>query len=666
MRPSLLNPFFAATRGLKGIGPKFENALARLLRPDTGPDGGAARVVDLAFHLPSGIVDRRLRYTVAELPSEGVVTIAVTVGRHRPAPRRAPRAPYRVECFDDTGRISLVYFNALGDTVPRLLPEGEQRFVSGRIEWYGGEPQIVHPDHIVAPEAIDRLPLVEPLYPLNAGVPGRVLSKAIAAALGRLPELPEWQDREWLRKQEWPSLIEALRKVHHPSEPDEVGDASPARRRLAYDELLSNQLALALMRRHMRRKGGRAIIGNGDIQGRVLSALPYRLTESQSLALKDILRDLAASQRMLRLLQGDVGSGKTIVALLAMAASVEAGCQAALMVPTDILARQHFNTMAPLAAAAGIGIDLLTGREKGSARDDVLKRLSSGQTAIAVGTHAMFQEDVAFHTLGLAVIDEQHRFGVHQRLALQAKAGQGANLLVMTATPIPRTLALTLYGDMDVSRLWEKPAGRQPIDTRVLPLERLDEVVERLEKAIEQGDRAYWVCPLVAESEAVDQAAAEERYAYLAAIFGDRVGLIHGRMKGREKDAVMRRFQAGDVSILVSTTVVEVGVDIPEATIMIIENAERFGLAQLHQLRGRVGRGTRRSFCVLIYKGPVGEIAKARLTIMRDTDDGLRIAEEDLKLRGSGEVLGNSSIRHACISIGRSCAARRSPCGSPQ
>ncbi len=639
MRPSLLNPLFASASGLKGIGPKFETALARLLRPAAG-HGAAARLVDLLFHLPTGLVDRRRRCRIAELSGEGIATIEVTVGRHRPQPRRVPRAPYRIDCFDPTGKLCLVYFNAHPDSLRRLLPEGETRYVSGRVEWYGGTPQIVHPDHVVAPAAFERMPLLEPLYPLSAGVPGRILAKAIGGALDQLPDLAEWQDPAWLAARGWPSLKDALLAIHRPADPDGTGPLAPARLRLAYDELLANQLALALVRAHMRRKGGRAIGGNGELTRRLLAALPYRLTRSQDAAMREILAGLGAPQRMIRLLQGDVGSGKTVVALLAMATCVEAGCQAALMVPTDILARQHFETLKPLVKAAGITIDLLTGRDKGQARDEILARLASGETSIAIGTHAMFQESVAFRDLGLAVIDEQHRFGVHQRLALQAKAGQGANLLVMTATPIPRTLALTLYGDMDVSRLTEKPAGRQPVETRTMPLERVGEVVDRLATAIDRGGRAYWVCPLVEESESVDEAAAVARHAALMSRFGNRVGLVHGRMKGDDKDEAMSRFQSGDLAILVSTTVIEVGVDVPDATIMIIENAERFGLAQLHQLRGRVGRGAGRSSCVLIYKGPLGETAKARLSIMRETEDGFRIAEEDLRLRGSGEVLG--------------------------
>ncbi len=371
----------------------------------------------------------------------------------------------------------------------------------------------------------------------------------------------------------------------------------------------------------------------------LIEALPYSLTPSQTRAVAEIVADLAKPERMLRLLQGDVGSGKTVVALLACAAVIEGGRQAALMAPTEILARQHFNTITPLAAAAGIRVAILTGRERGRERSDILARLAFGEIHVLVGTHAMFQEDVEFRDLALAVVDEQHRFGVHQRLALASK-GVAVDVLVMTATPIPRTLVLTYFGDMDVSELREKPAGRRPVDTRAVPLSRLDEIVEAVGRALAEGRSVYWVCPLVEESENIDLAAAEDRFAALEQRFGAMVALVHGRMKGVEKDRAMARFAAGETRLLVATTVIEVGVDVPEATVMVIEHAERFGLAQLHQLRGRIGRGAEASSCLLLYKPPLGDSAKARLEIMRATEDGFRIAEEDLKLRGEGDVLG--------------------------
>jgi ATP-dependent DNA helicase RecG len=636
MRPSLLNPLFASAASLKGIGPKIQTLLAKLLRPA----GGEARLIDLLFHLPSAVIDRRRRPHVAELPQSGIVTIEVTVGRHRPPPPHNKRVPYRIECHDETGTVTLVFFHTFADHLKRLLPEGETRYVSGAVDWYQGSPQITHPDHVVGPDEFSRLPLIEPVYPLTAGLFPKAMARAVADALKRLPALPEWQDPAFRGRHRWPDFSSALTSLHHPSEPGDLDPSVPARSRLAYDELLANQLALSLVRKHMKRKAGRSLAGTAVRRRAIIAALPYSLTLSQKQAIDEILRDMRAPERMLRLLQGDVGSGKTVVALLSLATAVESGAQGALMAPTEILARQHAATLSPLCEAAGIRIALLTGREKGRSREEVLTRLAAGDVDIIVGTHALFQEDVAFHDLGLVVIDEQHRFGVHQRLALQAKAGQIADLLVMTATPIPRTLALTVYGDMDVSKLTEKPAGRKPVDTRAVPMDRMDEIVDGLRRALARGDRAYWVCPLVEESEQVDLAAAEERHAMLAVTFSGRTGLIHGRMKGPDKDRVMEEFKSGEISLLVSTTVIEVGVDVPEATIMVIENAERFGLAQLHQLRGRVGRGAAASTCLLLYQPPLGETAKARLTIMRESDDGFRIAEEDLRLRGAGEMLG--------------------------
>ena len=483
------------------------------------------------------------------------------------------------------------------------------------------------------------MPAVEPVYGLTDGLYPRTVAKAAQGALARLPQLPEWLDATTLARLRAPSFAAALQAHHNPAAPGDIDPTGPAAMRLAYDELLANQLALLLVRSRMRDLAGRAHVSTRLLARAILAALPFELTGSQAKAIEDIRVDLATPKRMIRLLQGDVGSGKTIVALLAMADVVEAGRQAALMAPTEILARQHFERMRPLADAAGLRIALMTGRDKAPERRKSLAALAAGEIDIVVGTHALFQESVVFRDLGLAVVDEQHRFGVHQRLALASK-GEGVDLLVMTATPIPRTLVLAYFGDMDISALTEKPPGRLPIDTRVMPIERLEEVVAGIGRAIASGARAYWICPLVEESEALDVAAAEERAETLRQFFGDAVGIVHGRMKGPEKDAAMERFQRGETKALIATTVVEVGVDVPEATIMVIEHAERFGLAQLHQLRGRVGRGSARSSCLLLYKGPLGEAARARLEILRETEDGFRIAEEDLRLRGEGDVLG--------------------------
>jgi ATP-dependent DNA helicase RecG len=512
--------------------------------------------------------------------------------------------------------------------------------ISGKIERYKDKLQMPHPDHVLAPEEVGELPLHEPIYALTDGLPAKPMVKVVRASLAKVPTLPEWDDPAFLKTRNWSGFDVALRAAHTPVSDHDLQPETPTRQRLAYDELLANQLALLLIRRQMRGvKKGRSLKGDGRLKAKVVAALPFALTDGQLHALGEIEADMAAPQRMLRLLQGDVGAGKTIVAFLALLGAVEAGTQGALMAPTDILSRQHMATLERLANVAGIRIALLTGRER-TGRDQTLAALASGEIDILVGTHALFSEDVAFADMGLAVVDEQHRFGVHQRMQLQGKGGRPADVLVMTATPIPRTLALTVYGDMDVSRLTGRPPGRKPVDTRALSAERLDEVIEHLRKAIARGARAYWVCPLVEESEKIDLAAAEERAEMLKRVLGPNVGLMHGRMKGPERDAEMAKFKSGDTSILVATTVIEVGVDVPEATIMVVEHAERFGLAQLHQLRGRVGRGADKSSCLLIYHGPLGETAKARLKTMRETDDGFVIAEEDLRLRGAGELLG--------------------------
>jgi ATP-dependent DNA helicase RecG len=499
--------------------------------------------------------------------------------------------------------------------------------------------QMVHPDRVVAEADLAKLPLVEPVYPLTEGLTLNQLCKAADAALTRLPALPEWQEASWVARERFPTFADALRVLHRPAEPGDLLPEGVAWTRLAYDEFLAGQLALALVRAHLRRPAGRATPGTGQIRKRLIEALPYSLTPSQGRAVADIVADLAKPERMLRLLQGDVGSGKTVVAVLAAATVIEGGRQAALMAPTEILARQHFNTIAPLAAAGGINVSILTNRERGRERNEILEKLAFGDIHMLIGTHAVFQEQVEFRDLALAVVDEQHRFGVHQRLAL-AKKGEAVDVLVMTATPIPRTLVLTYFGDMDVSELREKPAGRQPIDTRAVPLSRLEEVVGAVGRALTEGRRVYWVCPLVETTEHTDLAAAEERFGALKERFGAMADLVHGRMKGDEKDRAMERFAAGETRLLVATTVIEVGVDVPEATVMVIEHAERFGLAQLHQLRGRIGRGAEHSTCLLLYKAPLGETAKARLQILRETEDGFRIAEEDLRLRGEGDVLG--------------------------
>ena len=634
MRPSILDPLFASAGTLPGIGPKNARLFDRLLDKPQG-----ARVVDVLFHLPASTLDRRSRPKIRDAIPGTIVTIEARVAEHREPPSPRSRAPFKVLVEDDTGDVELVFFLANHQWVRSRLPVGATRWISGKLELWDGHRQIVHPDRVLNAEEFARLPAVEPVYGLTEGLFQRTVVRAAEGALKRLPRLPEWIGDETLEKLNLSGFAEALAAMHRPQTPEDIDPAGRSATRLAYDELLANQLALLLVRAKMRTIVGRAHVAEGALGLRIEAALPFSLTGAQGRAVEEIRGDLRSEKRMIRLLQGDVGSGKTVVALIAMADVVEAGRQAAMMAPTEVLARQHFERMAPLARAVGLRIALMTGRDRAAERRDTLTALAAHEIDIAIGTHALFQESVIFADLGLAVVDEQHRFGVRQRLALASK-GEAADLLVMTATPIPRSLVLAYFGDMDVSALREKPPGREPIDTRAMPIERLEEVIAGLSRALGRGARAYWICPLVEESETLDAAAAEERAGALRAIFGDVVGLVHGRMAGADKDTAMERFQRGDTKILVATTVVEVGVDVPEATIMIVEHAERFGLAQLHQLRGRVGRGAGRSSCLLLYKGPLGETARIRLETLRATEDGFRIAEEDLRLRGEGDVLG--------------------------
>ncbi|MGH6807763.1 MAG: ATP-dependent DNA helicase RecG [Ensifer adhaerens] len=636
MRPALLDPLFSPLNTLPGIGPKIGELYARLLGRESIED---CRVVDLVFHAPHSLIDRRQQPGIANAPQGVVVTITGRVDRHQPPPPGKQNLPYRIFLHDDTGELALTFFRVKGNWLEKSLPVDETVIVSGKVDWFNGRPSMVHPDYMVKASEADNLPLVEPVYGLTAGLSARILHRSIEAAVARVPEMPEWIDGTLAEKQGFQSAADSFRALHEPRDATDIDPQAPARRRLAYDEFLAGQLSLALVRQRLRKVAGTPVHATGKLSGPVIAALPFSLTASQSTAIADILKDMSGSDRMLRLLQGDVGSGKTMVALMAMLAAVESGGQAVLMAPTEILARQHFATLSKMAAPAGITMDVLTGRTKGKERDAILERIASGETRIVVGTHALFQDTVNYDRLTLAVVDEQHRFGVHQRLRLTAK-GISPHMLVMTATPIPRTLVLAAFGDMDVSKLTEKPAGRKPIQTVTIPTERTDEIVDRLAAARKEGKKAYWICPLVEESEAIDVMSADERYQGLSKRFGRDVGLVHGRMNGAEKDAVMLAFKNGEIRLLVATTVVEVGVDVPDATIMVIEHAERFGLAQLHQLRGRVGRGDEASTCILLYKSPLGETGRARLSILRDSEDGFLIAEEDLKLRGEGELLG--------------------------
>ncbi len=628
MRPEILFKLFSPITGLPGIGPRNAKLVEKL---------AGAKIIDLVWLLPREIIDRRYSPDIANATPGMIATLTVHVEAHSAPPNR--RQPYRIRCSDESGQLTLVFFHARADYLEKLLPVGETRVVSGRMEHYRDDIQMTHPDHVVPPEEASLIRRVEAVYPNTASLSPKTLSRAVSAALEDLPALPEWLDPAFRKQRGWTDWQSAVLQAHAPQDATALSPLTPERARLAYDELLANQLTLAIMRASQKRAKGRSLQGNGTLRRAVTKNLPFKLTDSQAVALREIQDDMAAPGAMLRLLQGDVGSGKTVVALIALLNAVECGGQTAMMAPTEILARQHFATISTLLEGSGVRTEILTGRDKGKARQKILDRLVAGEIDILVGTHSLFQSGVEFKDLMAAVIDEQHRFGVHQRLSL-AEKGRGVDVLVMTATPIPRTLTLTVYGDLEVSRLTEKPAGRKPVDTRTISLDRLPDVVEGIARALDQGAKVYWVCPLVEESELSDMAAAEDRHRELSARFGDAAALVHGRMKAADKDAAIERFATGSARILVATTVIEVGVDVPDATVMVIEHAERFGLAQLHQLRGRIGRGEKASRCLLLFGQPLSESARSRLRILRETEDGFRIAEEDLRLRGAGEVLG--------------------------
>jgi ATP-dependent DNA helicase RecG len=652
MRHEILNYLFSAITRVKGVGGSTSEALCRLLPTSTTISGAKIPIIrDLLFHLPVGLLDRRFTCPLVSAPDGVIATFVVKVEIHQPPPagaRRYGKKPYKVICSNETGDIALIFFNPREDYLKQALPVGQMRVISGRIEKFDHHLQMTHPDIITTVDKLADVQKPEPVYPLTLGLSSRRIYKIVTEALEKTSELPEWLTPEMLATKNWKSWKQSLISAHNPQTQEDLQPISPERMRLAYDEMLANQLHLAILRRKRQQQAGEKITGTGELTEKLLLELPYKLTSGQILVLKEIADDVASGNRMGRLLQGDVGSGKTIVALLSMLRAVEQGLQCALMVPTEIVASQHFEVISNLTRNLPVSVAMLSGRIKGKERKEILDNLASGKTQIIIGTHALFQEGVEFANLAFIVIDEQHRFGVNQRMALSAK-GHAPHVLHMTATPIPRSLTMTLYGDMDCSLLKEKPAQRQAITTRIIPLSRYDEIMERLKSALGRGEKAYWICPLIEDNSNQDSlditpendiAAAKSRYTEFKARFGDMVGLVHGQMKGDERDAVMHDFATGKTRLLVATTVVEVGVDVRDATIIVIEKAERFGLSQLHQLRGRVGRGDKASACVLLCSDSAGEVAQSRLSILRETEDGFRIAEADLAIRGGGDLLG--------------------------
>ncbi|MBR3676132.1 MAG: ATP-dependent DNA helicase RecG [Alphaproteobacteria bacterium] len=628
MRPSILYPLFAPIDTLTGIGKRYCVLMSNLC---------GAKVIDLLWHLPSGLIDRRCNVPLSQAADNKIWTGKVRVVEH--GVPKTKKQPYRIVVEDGTDQLILVFFKTFGDSLTKQFPVGAEKIISGKIEIFNGNLQMSHPEYVVDAARPEQMPLIETVYPLTAGITNKMLNKQIFQALERVPDLPEWQDERYLAQQNWTSFRQALWTAHHPQNFADIEPNTAVRRRLSYDELLANQLSLAIVRGRLKKQKGRALSNAGNLKAKLLQVLPFELTTAQKRVIAEIESDLFSDYRMSRLLQGDVGSGKTIVALMTMLNAVECGFQAAIMAPTEILAEQHAETISELCAKIGVKTALLTSNVKGKARKTLLSELAAGNIDILIGTHALFTEDVTFKDLAYAIVDEQHRFGVKQRLSLSQK-GNLCDVLVMTATPIPRTLVLTQFGDMEYSQIDELPAGRKPVTTTVMPLSKINNVVEALARKLQSGTQAYWVCPLVEESEKIDLSAATERFESLQKIFGLEVGLVHGKMKEAEKNAVMEEFKQGHLKLLVSTTVIEVGVNVPNATIMIVEHAERFGLAQLHQLRGRIKRGFEAGSCILMYGYPLSEVSRSRLNTIKSTENGFTIAEEDLKLRGGGEVLG--------------------------
>lgn len=627
---------FTPLSSLSGFNAKTKSLLIELV---------GDKVIDLLYHLPIKAITRKYFSSIydlikiASIPEDNhYVTI---VGKILGPPHRTRwKGPIRIPFGDNTGTIDLIFFSSSLAYLQKKCVPGESMVISGKYTIYKGKINITHPEGMDRPENLSRWCGVEPVYPLKTGVSNWIVQKAIREILKKLSDLPEWIDPIFIESNEWPSWRKAMNIIHY-IEPFSETLYEKAYTRLTYDEILAQQLSLQLLRKYHKKRGGRSCNPSLFLQKAAENLLPFSLTDSQKGAIQEISKDMAGENRMIRLLQGDVGSGKTVVAFFSLLQAIEAGAQGALLVPTEILSYQHYTSILPYAQKLGVSIALFTGGLKKKERECLLQKIKEGDISLIIGTHALLEEDVVFKDLGLIVIDEQHRFGVMQRLSLLEK-GRQADMLVMTATPIPRTLQLTFYGDMDVSFLLEKPKNRKPITTRVLPLSRIDEVIEALKRLLSMGQKIYWVCPLVEESEILDLTAAEERFSSLKKIFQDRVSLIHGRLKNEEKQERMRAFKEGSVDILVATTVIEVGMDVREATLMVIEHAERFGLAQLHQLRGRVGRSDLSSSCLLLYGEPLTPAARGRLQALKETEDGFHLAEEDLKIRGGGNLLGTT------------------------
>ncbi len=630
MRPKILDKLFKPIETTKGIGPRLKIKLKYLI---------GENIVDYLWHLPNNIIDRSYKPTVVSAENDRIVTIDITVSKHSPSRRRG--LPYKITCIDETGEVDLIWFNARKQYLEDILPVGSNATISGKIETYKNRKQIIHPQHIVKNQELNDFQDIEPVYRLTQGLSNKVIRNYIKKAIDMVPDLPEWHDKELIKRMKWPTFSKSIKDCHNPQSTQDLDHQNISKQRLSYDELLANQLSLALIAKNFEAPRGQIINDKNQLVKELLNNLSFELTNSQKVSIDEISNDLCKPDRMIRLLQGDVGSGKTIVALAGLFHVAGSLKQGAMMAPTELLARQHYESIKDLCLKSNINVSILTGKTKQKDREKVLNDLKEGKIDIIIGTHALFQEKVIFNDLGLVIIDEQHRFGVHQRLSLTSKSKDyPPDILIMSATPIPRTLELTAFGSMQVSRLLDKPKGRKPIKTIAKPIDKIDEVIDSIERLINIDEKTYWVCPLIEESEKIDLAAAEDRFHQLNLIYKDKVALVHGKMKIEDREKVMNEFKYGKKMILVATTVIEVGIDVPDATFMIIEHSERFGLSQLHQLRGRVGRGSEQSYCLLVSGNKISNEGKTRLKTMVETNDGFKISEVDLKLRGPGDIMG--------------------------
>ncbi len=629
MRSNKINPLFSPILSLSGIGPKLDVLFQRLVGP---------RLVHLLWHLPYNIIKRKFINNIIEAEINSLITFKVDVIKHKPS-YFSSKAPYKISCLCGDTPVTLVFFYARQPYIKTVLPEGESRFISGKLEYFKNTYQITHPSHIVEIDKLNTLKNIEPVYSLTAGLTHNIYIKTIDKILQKIPDLEEWIDEKIINKYFFNDWKNSLLKSHQPTSKDDLMESNIYRKRLAYDELLAHQLAIAIIRNYNQKTKGIKFNQNLNLVFKCINNLPFKLTQSQKKAWKEIFEDLTSPHQMIRLLQGDTGSGKTVIALLSLIHAIDSSYQGVLMAPTSILAQQHFNNLSTILKPLNINILLLTGKDTGNSRLEKLSLIKTGEAQIIIGTHALIQDDVSYHSIGLVVCDESHRFGVFQRLSLTNK-GKKPNVLTMSGTPIPRTLALAAYGNIDQSRLTEKPEGRIPINTKSIPISKVNDLINRLTNKIETNEKIYWVCSLVEESEELDLQAATKRFESLNRKFKGKVLLIHGQLKEKEKENVMKKFQNEDYSILVATTVIEVGVDVPLATTMIIENAERFGLSSLHQIRGRIGRNNMPANCILLFKENIGELAKKRIAKMKETNDGFEIAEHDSLLRGEGDRIG--------------------------